>query len=73
MFVHGLAAARALELDCNGMLLPSVPETVKRWPLIGAVPGIVDGWKVPKGTVPFVLHRIKMDMLKERAYASLDR
>ncbi|MBS2022197.1 MAG: hypothetical protein JST92_07285 [Deltaproteobacteria bacterium] len=68
-----LIVARAVEVGCTGLLIPSLPETERIWRGIGAVPPHVAPLRIAHGLVPLVLRGATMDALREIADEARDQ
>lgn len=67
LFALSMVAARAIELECDGLVLASLPGTKKFYEESGGEQRMPDGWEIGRGLVPFVFLRQVLEQLKEEA------
>lgn len=65
LFTLGLIAARALELNCAGLVLGALPSLVPWYQSAGGAAGKVFGWKHPPDLIPFRFAQEALLYLKE--------
>jgi hypothetical protein len=66
MFAFSTVAARALEADCDYLVLGALPAAQKFYMEAGGRVGLFGGWKPARGLLPFYFPREVLSRLKEQ-------